>query len=943
MKKIMEKRLMSEIPEVLKQGILAAGLTIVVSACSAEVTVSGVTTDSGGGSGSSSMDLTSCSSEVIDYGTKGGGAATVQRGQFSSVAMIPGTSYPAVAYIDGSYGATGSGANVIKFRYYNGTTWVQEIVGPAGVARQLKLAFLSTGSPILFWSDSSQEGAATNQVGRLRFAARNSAITASSLSTSTWSTTQLHSVTAAAAAVPEFVGIDVAVSPTDAVLVTYLSSTGSATNNRAPRMALCLSDCTSASNYNYKTSAVSTAADNVASTAQVTTAIAVTKTAAQWCKSGSSYYPAMMWPTSNTTLSYAVCNNATLSNCTTPTTGTWNANGTVLTPAGTNVMGFDMVIDPTVDATTGSEKVKVAVGSSAGGIRIAESTTNCDTPGTMNWTVAGQITGTPNNFGQNGNIELMKDPGTGTFHIIGNNTNTAISYTNTSGSATPTAFNTLTSWNTLVSAETPGGATVVQSTTVLNLGNNLGAAFYGTGATSKIYLTYATAAATIVTPAYQMRVVQVQNPSVASNSGAQAFAGEFPDTTGNISIPFASANPAPWRALKLDHTAAGIPAIAYTDYSETGGLAGNLGKLKFAVRNGSSAGDAWTTTTVASSGQKILPYLHYAPTENRPYIAAFDASVNQFVLYKGSAVDGGTFTGYSFPSLGTLTAATNPISNEACLAHYTSGGVEYIVMVALVGSVTTPATYSQKIVSAQFNTATNTFGALSTTPASMTNANGGYGLSCISDSSGNIGVAYVDQTATVANGSVRYVSSSDGGVNWGTPLNVGSTGAGTGASLTLHPTTEKPALSYYQTATGNVFFASCSGTVATCGTSGWSETTASAAVGTQSAIATSNAVTVQALRAVPVYSSSGDRYVIYSAGPAAGANAHLMYTKYNSTFLSFDLPAILTRGNNIASAVAFTPTYSVPMMPDAQRSSTGSLSVAYIAPGNYLGVTTCGD
>lgn len=924
-----------------KQALLATSLSLLVSACAAEVTVSGLTSDTGAAGGS--LSLNSCASEVVDTGTKGGGAATVQRGQFASVRVIPGTSNQAVAYIDGTYAATGSGANVIKFRYHNGTSWVQEIVAPAGVARQLKLAFLSTGYPILFWSDSMQEGAATNQVGRLRFAARNAPLTSTSLGSSTWSSTQFHSVTAAAAAVPEFVGLDVAVSPTDAVLLTYLTSTGSATNNRAPRMALCASDCQSASNYSFKTSAVSTAADNVASTAQVTAAIAVTKTAAQWCRSGSSYYPAMMWPTSNTTLSYAVCNNATLSNCTTPTTGTWNATGTVLTPAGTNVMGFDMLIDPAVDATTGSEKVKVAVGSSAGGIRIAESTTNCDTPAGMTWTVAGQITGTPNNFGQNGNIELMKDPGTGTFHIIGNSTNTAISYVNTSGSATPTVFNTLTSWNSLAAAETPGGTSVVQSTGNLNLGNNLSATFYGTGATSKIFIAYATAGATVITPAYQLRSVQVQNPSVASNSGAQAFAGEFPDTTGNISIPLASANPAPWRALKLAHTAAGVPAVAYTDFSETGGLAGNLGKLKFAVRGGTSAGDAWTVNTVTSSGQKVVPYLHYTPTENRPYIAAFDASVNQFVLYKGSNVDGGTFTGYSFPSLGTLTAATNPNSNEACITHWNNGGVEYIVMVALVGSVTTPATYSQKIVSAQFNTATNTFGALSTTPASMTNANGGYGISCISDSSGNIGVAYVDQTATVANGSVRYVSSTDGGVNWGTPLNVGTTGAGTGAALTLNPLTEKPALSYYQTASGNVLFASCSGTVATCGTSGWSETVAASAVGTQNSVAASNSVSVQLLRAVPVYSSTGDRVVVYSAGPAAGANAHLMVTQYSSTYLSFDLPGILARGNNIASAVAYAPTYAIPMMADAQRSSLGGLSVAYIAPGNYLGVTTCGD
>ena len=62
--------------------------------------------------------------------------------------MIPGTHNPAVAFPDAS-------ANCMKFAYWDGSHYRVEIVSGDYTATAIRIIFLSTGIPLVFWLSGS--------------------------------------------------------------------------------------------------------------------------------------------------------------------------------------------------------------------------------------------------------------------------------------------------------------------------------------------------------------------------------------------------------------------------------------------------------------------------------------------------------------------------------------------------------------------------------------------------------------------------------------------------------------------------------------------------------------------------------------------------------------------------------------------------------------------
>lgn len=225
----------------------------------------------------------SCSSPntvIIDQGYKTNVAA-VGRGLHSDTKVIPGTRQPATAYYDGS--ATG-GAAALKLAWWDGTNFqVENVAGDmrvaAGSATWVRLAFLTNGKPMVFWTTGS-----TGVKGAMRSAALGTA--------GTWTATVLDNVTGAATR-----ALEVSVSPLNQVGLIYLTNTSTA--GRA-RFIYCDSNCASIASF----TAMSAEADTIEAANVIA---AYMETGVAWCKhDASTYYPAVTYPASGA-VRYASC------------------------------------------------------------------------------------------------------------------------------------------------------------------------------------------------------------------------------------------------------------------------------------------------------------------------------------------------------------------------------------------------------------------------------------------------------------------------------------------------------------------------------------------------------------------------------------------------------------------------------------------------------------
>ncbi|MGE0632791.1 MAG: hypothetical protein AB7O96_10300, partial [Pseudobdellovibrionaceae bacterium] len=217
-------------------------------------------------------------------------------------------------------------------------------------------------------------------------------------------------------------------------------------------------------------------------------------------------------------------------------------------------------------------------------------------------------------------------------------------------------------------------------------------------------------------------------------------------------------------------------------------------------------------------------------------------------------------------------------------------------------------------------------------------------LSADSDLSGKIVVAYQNLGAGAVR--VKYAASTDGGATWptngGTPVSVSAVNQGEGAIVKINPSTGLPSIAYYDRTNNRLYYANCT-----------ADCTGSAAPtfnGTGSPILNgigisglSAAGNVNLLSAALTFSAGGNAYVLYNSGQLDTGSVRMVDDVGGS--MPSGLPSTVVAGANGAYHTAATGATNggIPWGQKAVRLANGVLATAYITPGNWLGVTTCGD
>ncbi len=331
-------------------------------------------------------DYSNCTTQVVDTGQKGSVAA-VARGNYSDTKNDSLTSYPATVFADQS-------ALSIKLTYWNGSRFVREVVSGDGNGSFVRLAFLSTGIPIVLWT------LGTNVKASIRSAPLGT--------NGTWNSAIIDTGTAPRA-------LEVSVNPLDQVSVVYISDTNVAGR---PKFLYCDAPCGSPSNFQIM--APNSYIENTAVNA------AETSVGTAWCKvSGSAYYPAAVYSVTGA-VKYAVCRQTNLANCAN------SSNWTSSTVVSAGNLSSKLLIDSSV---TGD--VAKVITSGAGGITpYRMGALLCTSaPGAFS---AGAAMGTSSSGTQW--MSLMQD-GSGKFHIVANEGTTSVKYFNS------TSNDIISTWN----------------------------------------------------------------------------------------------------------------------------------------------------------------------------------------------------------------------------------------------------------------------------------------------------------------------------------------------------------------------------------------------------------------------------------------------------------------------------------------------------------------
>ena len=319
----------------------------------------------------------SCHTAILDQGQKGS-VATVVRGAYSDTKVMPGTMWSATAFADAS-------ALSIKLAYWNGSSFETEAIAGDGNGGFLRLAFLSTGIPIVTWTTGVN----------LKAAIRSAPLG----QPGSWGAGIIDVATAPRA-------VELAINPLDQITVTYLTDT--ATTGR-PRFLYCDAPCTSTAGF--QTMGTNPYIENTALVA------AQVATGAGWCRAASNtYYPVATYAVTGG-VRYAVCMNS-LVNCLN------GANWTGTTVAAATAVASKLILDNTV---TG-DVPKVVTNGAAGLIPYRMGTTACSSvPAAFS---AGTAIGTASS----GSLWISgaKDA-TGRFHLVANEATSSVRYYNTTG------------------------------------------------------------------------------------------------------------------------------------------------------------------------------------------------------------------------------------------------------------------------------------------------------------------------------------------------------------------------------------------------------------------------------------------------------------------------------------------------------------------------------
>ena len=496
----------------MKKNILYALLTctclLTVSGCNEEGAVTNASSSSSSSSVSSGTANT-CSSPTtttIWQGDRSTATTVSLRGAWSDIAVIPSTTYPASAYVD-------AGCNCIRYTYWDGAQWKNEVIAAATAnTAYVRLAYLSTGIPIVVWSNTG---------AYVQMAIRS---TASTSAEGSWTLTNLDTGGTASRAV------EIKVNPADQVAILFARNTAGTAH-----LILCTSGCSSGSNY----SAASTTLGTVGTTPY--------SLGLGWCSTGSAYYPVIAL-SGGTNSGFAICRQGTLSTCLSGIASWTGGALTTLTGSGTNRVTTQLVMD---DSTTDAP-IRVVMNNGSG---IAYYQSSFAGGGCSAGTVAaiasgGTITGTGATSG-NAYIEVKKAGSN--YHIAANEGTATVRYYNTTSGS-------FTSWN----------ASGTVATVTLPAAGSIRGGLAVDSTLSQAYTTFIRTAAVSPYPG-NLTFGWIENTTVTSNNASAEFY-ELPMTVdGQMQL---ATNQVPNTAVAA--TTGGTPGVTVVDYSSGSATAGVL-------------------------------------------------------------------------------------------------------------------------------------------------------------------------------------------------------------------------------------------------------------------------------------------------------------------------------------------------------------------------------
>lgn len=833
--------------------------------------------------GSSTASTNTCSTastKIIGYGERSTAATAGLRGAFSDVTINPANNYPGFVYTDVA-------SLSLKYMFWDGTKYNIEIIAAGLTFNFVKLVYLTDGRPLIFWA---------NAATAIYMASRDSN---SASSTSTWTVATIDNV-----ATMTTRSVEATVSPSNQVGVFYISAAGT-----MARVVLCNSNCENAASY----SGMGVVGNFITNTASAT----ANSSDIKFCNAGGGvYYPYVVYPGTVNSL-IGRCTQATLSNCLTP--GNWTTTNIT---DGTNLTGANQFVAKLhIDSGSAQPFQVVARRSTGNEIRAyAQAAGECAT-GALTFSATQRLISSGASLG-NAYGSLVRDSSS-RWHLVLNDGTASIRYMNqTTGSI-------LSAWN---------ASSIIQTTTIGAAGATHGGLAVDENS-DQVLLTYGrTAAGTPIQTLGNVVVAYSNCPSggvgcsattLGSSSAAtdMTFGNTPLDITGMIQLATAQLT----NSISVAVTSIGRPAIAFIDNSAG---SATTGRLKYRYRSGPLNSDSWFSVDIGTASSPHNVSLAFDHT-NRPWLAYYDANSLRYFLLTNNQTDGlGVWSQYQFP-VPAATAATLPAVNNVALAmSYSNGVAKPLMIVSNSGAAT------RIIRSAIFDLTTETW---SSNNLIDTGTNQFSRLGVDFNTSGKVTLAYHDTT----NIAVRYSQSIDAGITWSAAATIITGTAGMGLDIRLNPVSGLPGISYYERASNLVRYKSCTSVFAGCISSANWQNLGTGIVESTAGISTLTAAATDGLLSTALtFSLDGYPWIIYSSGATGNANLYLSKTSSSSTF--FGAPSVISAGSN---ANATTPVAATPAnfgvggwnSQSIRSSYTGSLFTAFVGPGNYLYMTSCGD